>query len=68
MDNRRALLIGACIQAASSLVAAGKYGDEKSGGYPVDAVVRLTRMLTDELLHDAVVASAEYLPREGKPE
>ncbi len=66
MDNRRAILIGSCIEAAAGLVAAGKYGDTKSPDYPVDAVATLTRMLTDELLHDAVVASAEYLPNEGK--
>lgn len=64
MDNRRAILIGACIQVAASLVAAGKYGEGES---PVDAVARMTRMLTDELLHDATVASAEYLPKEGMP-
>lgn len=66
MDNRRAILIGACIEAAATLVAAGKYGNEKSPDYPVDAVAKMTRMLADELLHDATVASAEFLPREGK--
>lgn len=65
MDNRRAILIGACIQAASNLVASGKYGNATSPNYPADAVVRMTRMLTDELLHDAMIASAEYLPLEG---
>jgi hypothetical protein len=63
-DNRRAILIGACLQASAQLVAAGKYGDASSPGYPVDDVARLTRMLTDELLHDAMVASAEFLPEE----
>jgi hypothetical protein len=67
MDNRRAILIGSCIEAAAELVAAGKFGDEKSPDYPVDAVATMTRMLTDELLHDATVASAEFLPHEGKP-
>jgi len=66
MDNRRAILIGACIEAASVLVAAGRYGDPKSPGYPADAVAKMTRILTDELLHDAVKASAEYQPGEGK--
>ena len=66
MDNRRAILIGSCIQASAELVAAGKFGDEKSPDYPADAIATLTRMLTDELLHDATVASAEFLPREGK--
>lgn len=66
MDNRRAILISACMQAAATLVAAGRYGDQKSPNYPVDAVAKMTRMLTDELLHDAMVASAEFLPREGK--
>jgi hypothetical protein len=46
------------------LVAAGKYGNASSVDYPVDAVATLTRMLTDELLHDAMVASAEFLPEE----
>lgn len=59
-DNRRAILIGACIQASSQLVASGEYGDASSPDYPVDAVVKLTRMLSDELLHDATVASVEY--------
>lgn len=63
-DNRRAILIGACIDASAQLVAAGKYGDKSSPNYPVDAVATLTRMLTDELLHDAAVASAEFLPNE----
>ena len=63
-DNRRAMLIGSCLQAAAHLVAAGKYGDEASDDYPVDAVAKLTRMLTDEILHDAMVASAEFLPHE----
>ena len=67
MDNRRAILIASCIEASAGLVAAGKFGDEKSPDYPADAVATLTRMLTDELLHDATVASAEFLPREGKP-
>ncbi len=66
MDNRRAILIGSCIEAAATLVAAGKIGNENSPDYPVDAVAMATRMLTDELLHDAVVASSEFLPREGK--
>ena len=66
MDNRRAILIGSCIEAAATLVAAGKFGDKKSPDYPVDAVATATRMLTDELLHDAVVASSEFLPDEGK--
>ena len=68
MDNRRAILIGACLEAASNLVASGKYGNAKSPNYPADAVVKMTRMLTDELLHDAMVASAEYLPHEGNPQ
>ncbi len=63
-DNRRAILIGSCIEAAAGVVAAGKFGDETSPGYPVDAIATLTRMLTDELLHDAVVASIEYQPGE----
>lgn len=63
-DNRRAILIGSCIQAAATVVAAGEYGDVSSPGYPVDAIAKMTRMLTDELLHDAVVASAEYQERE----
>lgn len=66
MDNRRAILIGSCIEAAAQLVAAGKFGDTKSPDYPVDAVATMTRMLTDELLHDATVASAEYQPDEVK--
>ena len=65
MDNRRAILIGSCIEAAATLVAAGKVGDEKSPDYPADAVAKVTRMLTDELLHDAMVASAEFPPLEG---
>jgi hypothetical protein len=64
-DNRRAILIGSCIEAAAGLGAAGKFGDESSPAYPVDAVATLTRMITDELLHDAVVASNEYQPGEG---
>jgi len=64
-DNRRAILIGSCIQASAQLVAAGKYGDESSPDYPLDAIAKMTRMLTDELLHDATVASAEYQPHEG---
>ncbi len=68
MDNRRAILIAACLEAASNLVASGKYGDEKSADYPADAVVKMTRMLSDELLHDAMVASAEFLPHEGNPQ
>lgn len=67
MDNRRAILIGACIEAASRLVAAGRFGDEGSADYPVDAVAQMTRMLTDELLHDAMVASAEFQAHEGGP-
>lgn len=63
-DNRRAILIGSCIEAAAGVVAAGKFGDETSPGYPVEAIATLTRMLTDELLHDAVVASIEYQPGE----
>lgn len=63
-DNRRAILIGSCIEAAAQLVAAGKYGDENSPDYPLDAVARMTRMIADELLHDATVASAEYQPHE----
>lgn len=66
MDNRRAILIGSCIEAAAQLVAAGKFGDMKSPDYPVDAVATMTRMLTDELLHDATVASAEYQRDEVK--
>lgn len=66
MDNRRAILIGSCLQAAAQLVAAEKYGDKKSPDYPADAVATLTRMLTDELLHDTMVASAEFLPHEGR--
>lgn len=65
MDNRRAILIGSCIEAAATLVAAGKFGDEETSDYPADAVATMTRILTDELLHDAVVASAEFLPKEG---
>ena len=65
MDNRRAILIGSCIQAAAGLVAAGKFGDKNSADYPVDAVAQMTRTLSDELLHDATVASAEFLPHEG---
>ena len=64
-DNRRAILIGSCIQASAQMVAAGKYGDESSPDYPLDAIAKMTRMLTDELLHDATVASAEYQPHEG---
>ncbi len=63
-DNRRAILISSCIQAAAQLVSAGKYGDEKSPDYPLDAVTKMTRMIADELLHDATVASAEYQPHE----
>ncbi|MCK5276215.1 MAG: hypothetical protein KAR37_16290 [Alphaproteobacteria bacterium] len=63
-DNRRAILISSCIQAAAQLVSAGKYGDEKSPDYPLDAVTRMTRMIADELLHDATVASAEYQAHE----
>ncbi len=66
MDNRRAILIGSCIEAAATLVAAGKFGDENSPDYPVNAVAMVTRMLTDELLHDAMVASSEFQPLEGK--
>lgn len=66
MDNRRAILIGSCIESAAQLVAAGRFGDPKSPDYPADAVATLTRMLTDELLHDAAVASAEFLPSESK--
>ncbi len=65
IDNRRAILIGACIQASATLVAEGEYGDPSSPDYPLDAVAKLTRMLTDELLHDATVASAEYQPKES---
>lgn len=64
IDNRRAILISSCIQAAAQLVAAGKYGDRNSPDYPLDAVARMTRMIADELLHDAAVASAEYLASE----
>lgn len=63
-DTRRAILIGACIQASAHLVAAGKFGDDSSADYPADAVAKLTRILSDELLHDATVASAEFLPGE----
>jgi len=63
-DNRRAILISSCIQAAAQLVSTGKYGDEKSPDYPLDAVTKMTRMIADELLHDATVASAEYQPHE----
>jgi hypothetical protein len=63
-DNRRAILISSCIQAAAQLVAAGKYGDDTSPDYPLDAVTRMTRMIADELLHDATVASAEYQAHE----
>ncbi len=63
-DNRRAILIGSCIEAAAELVTAGKFGDESSAAYPVDAVARLTRMIADELLYDAVVASNEFQPGE----
>lgn len=63
-DNRRAILISSCIQAAAQLVAADKYGDKKSPDYPLDAVTRMTRMIADELLHDAAVASAEYQAHE----
>lgn len=63
-DNRRAILISSCLQAAAQLVAMDKYGNASSPDYPVDAVAKLTRMLTDELLHDAMVASAEFLPDE----
>jgi len=66
MDDRRAILIGSCIEAAAALVAADKFGNASSPDYPLDAVVTMTRMLTDELLHDAVVASAEFQPDEGK--
>ena len=65
IDNRRAILIGALIQASAQTVAAGKFGDETSPNYPVDAIATLTRMLTDELLHDVTVASAEYLDHEA---
>lgn len=64
IDNRRAILISSCIQAAAQLVAAGKYGDSSSPDYPLDAVTKMTRMIADELLHDATVASAEYQARE----
>ena len=63
-DNRRAILISSCIQAAAQLVSAGKYGDEKSPDYPLDAVTRMIRMIADELLHDATVGSAEYQAHE----
>ena len=63
-DNRRAILIGSCISASAQLVAAGKYGDTASPEYPLDAVATMTRMLADELLHDATVASAEFLEHE----
>ena len=63
-DNRRAILISSCIQAAAQLVAAGKYGDPASPEYPLDAVTKMTRMIADELLHDATVASAEYQAHE----
>ena len=63
-DNRRAILISSCIQAAAQLVSAGKYGDETSPDYPLDAVTKMTRMIADELLHDATVASAEYQAHE----
>ena len=66
MDNRRAILIGSCIQSATQLVAAGCFGDPESPDYPADAVATMTRMLTDELLHDAMVASADFAPHEGK--
>lgn len=65
VDNRRAILISSCIQAAAQLVAAGKYGDQSSPDYPLDAVAKMTRMIADELLHDATVASAEYQAHEG---
>lgn len=63
-DNRRAILIGSCITASAQLVAAGKFGDRESPDFPLDAVAKMTRMLADELLHDATVASAEYLEHE----
>lgn len=63
-DNRRAIIIASCIEASATLVAAGKYGDESSPDFPLDAVAKMTRMLTDELLHDATVASAEFQERE----
>jgi len=63
-DNRKAVLIGSCITASAQLVAAGKYGDPASPDFPLDAVATLTRMLADELLHDATVASAEFLASE----
>ncbi len=64
-DNRRAILIGSCIQASAQLVAAGKFGDTASPEYPLDAVAKMTRMLADDLLHDATVASAEFLAHEN---
>lgn len=63
-DNRKAILIGSCITASAHLVAAGKYGNPGSPDYPLDAVTKMTRMLADELLHDATVASAEFLEKE----
>jgi hypothetical protein len=45
MDNRRAILIGSCIEAAATLVAAGKIGDKNSPDYPIDAVATATRKL-----------------------
>jgi hypothetical protein len=45
-------------------VAAGKFGDTASPEYPLDAVAKMTRMLADDLLHDATVASAEFLAHE----
>lgn len=66
MDNRRAILIGSCIQAAAGIVAAGRYGDPKSPDYPADAIAQVTRMLTDDLLHDAMVASSEFPAGEDK--
>ncbi|MDH5748636.1 MAG: hypothetical protein OEY85_04920 [Rhodospirillales bacterium] len=65
IDNRRAILISACIQASATVVSEGEYGDPNSPDYPVDAIAKLARMLTDELLHDATVASAEYQPKES---
>ena len=61
MDNRRAIIIGSCIEASASVVAAGEYGDPTSPDYPADAIAKLTRMLADELLHDATVASGESI-------
>jgi hypothetical protein len=58
-DNRKAILIGGCIQAAAQIVAAGRFGDEDGPEYPADAVAQLARRIMDEILEDAVAASGE---------